>query len=55
MLSFGEIAMRPGEIAYLVGDPAAFSAATGWSPVHDVASGVAQAVAELTGAGEARQ
>lgn len=48
LLGFGDVPMRPDEIEWLVGDGAALRARTGWAPRHDLASGLATALAHMS-------
>lgn len=48
-LGFGDVAMRSGELPYLVGDPTALQHATGWKPHWELADAVRHAVAAVSG------
>lgn len=48
LLQFGAIPMRPGEIAYLVGDVSRLNSLTPWRPAYTLERGIAAAAAELS-------
>jgi nucleoside-diphosphate-sugar epimerase len=50
LLGFGDLPMRPDEIEWLVGCARRIREATGWTPRHDLASGIAVSLARMTGA-----
>lgn len=51
-LGFGDLAMRPDDVPWLVGDGSAAMHDLGWRPERDFETGIAAAVAELSRKGE---
>ena len=49
LLGFGDLPLRPDEIEWLVGDGRRIRAETGWAARHDLASGIAASLVQMTG------
>jgi nucleoside-diphosphate-sugar epimerase len=49
LLGFGDLPLRPDEIEWLVGDCRRIRAETGWAARHDLASGIAASLVQMTG------
>jgi nucleoside-diphosphate-sugar epimerase len=47
LLGFGDLPMRPDELAHFSGEPAAMFAFTGWTPRHSLTEGIALSVRRL--------
>lgn len=50
LLGFGDIAMRPGEIEWLVGSAKCIREATGWAPRYNIEAGIRVSLALMTDA-----
>ncbi|MGV3632913.1 MAG: NAD-dependent epimerase/dehydratase family protein [Pseudorhodoplanes sp.] len=48
LLGFGDLPMRPDEIEWLVGSAQRIRETTGWSPRHDLASGIAASLSRMS-------
>lgn len=55
LLGFGDLPMRPDEVMRLIGNSASIRAQTGWAPRHDLASGIAASLAQMTGGTQQRR
>lgn len=47
LLGFGELPLRPDDLAWLVGDPGSIAAGLGWRPRHAFADGILSAVSRI--------